>query len=154
MSVLAGSVTKRRPRGWTRVPGPSPPKASAPQMAFSWGAHVLPGCSIGLSMESLSPRAESRVPGSGTSAATFSRVEVLQEPSLGRGHQCIPPGTVSHSGCGSFRAQETFMQWDQCRRFYNFLMADNMKKIILSHRYLAFHAPLGDGASLSFFSSR
>jgi len=27
------------------------------------------------------------------------------------------------------------MQWDQCRRFYNFLMADNMKKIILSHRY-------------------
>lgn len=26
------------------------------------------------------------------------------------------------------------MQWDQCRRFYNFLMADNMKKIILSHR--------------------
>lgn len=36
---------------------------------------------------------------------------------------------------GSSRAQETFMQWDQCRRFYNFLMADNMKKIILSHRY-------------------
>ena len=36
--------------------------------------------------------------------------------------------------CGSSRAQETFMQWDQCRRFYNFLMADNMKKIILSHR--------------------
>ncbi len=34
-----------------------------------------------------------------------------------------------------FRAQETFLQWDQCRRFYNFLMADNMKKIILSHRY-------------------
>ncbi|KAI4889528.1 hypothetical protein NFI96_010729 [Prochilodus magdalenae] len=31
-------------------------------------------------------------------------------------------------------AQETFLQWDQCRRFYNFLMADNMKKIILSHR--------------------
>lgn len=27
------------------------------------------------------------------------------------------------------------MQWDHCRRFYNFLMADNMKKIILSHRY-------------------
>lgn len=26
------------------------------------------------------------------------------------------------------------MQWDQCRRFYNFLMADNMKRIILSHR--------------------
>jgi hypothetical protein len=37
--------------------------------------------------------------------------------------------------CGPRRAQETFMQWDQCRRFYNFLMADNMKKIILSHRY-------------------
>ena len=40
--------------------------------------------------------------------------------------------------CGSSRAQETFMQWDQCRRFYNFLMADNMKKIILSHRYAPF----------------
>ncbi len=26
------------------------------------------------------------------------------------------------------RAQETFLQWDQCRRIYNFLMADNMKK--------------------------
>lgn len=37
--------------------------------------------------------------------------------------------------CVCFRAQETFLQWDQCRRFYNFLMADNMKKIILSHRY-------------------
>lgn len=36
----------------------------------------------------------------------------------------------------SLRAQETFLQWDQFRRFYNFLMADNMKKIILSHRYL------------------
>lgn len=34
----------------------------------------------------------------------------------------------------SLRAQETFLQWDQFRRFYNFLMADNMKKIILSHR--------------------
>ncbi|KAH0505188.1 Abhydrolase domain-containing protein 2 [Microtus ochrogaster] len=40
--------------------------------------------------------------------------------------------------CGSSRAQETFMQWDQCRRFYNFLMADNMKKIILSHRQALF----------------
>lgn len=35
----------------------------------------------------------------------------------------------------SLRAQETFLQWDHFRRFYNFLMADNMKKIILSHRY-------------------
>lgn len=33
------------------------------------------------------------------------------------------------------------MQWDQCRRFYNFLMADNMKKIILSHRYAASPSP-------------
>lgn len=33
------------------------------------------------------------------------------------------------------RAQETFLQWDRCRRLYNFLMADNMKRIILSHRY-------------------
>lgn len=32
------------------------------------------------------------------------------------------------------------MQWDQCRRFYNFLMADNMKKIILSHRCVAFRS--------------
>lgn len=37
----------------------------------------------------------------------------------------------------SLRAQETFLQWDHFRRFYNFLMADNMKKIILSHRYLS-----------------
>ncbi|NXR53575.1 ABHD2 lipase, partial [Hippolais icterina] len=37
-------------------------------------------------------------------------------------------------GYSALRAQETFMQWDHCRRFYNFLMADNMKKIILSHR--------------------
>uniref|UniRef100_A0A8C1FPP9 Monoacylglycerol lipase ABHD2 n=1 Tax=Cyprinus carpio carpio TaxID=630221 RepID=A0A8C1FPP9_CYPCA len=37
-------------------------------------------------------------------------------------------------GYSALRAQETFLQWDQCRRFYNFLMADNMKKIILSHR--------------------
>uniref|UniRef100_A0A670K5Z8 Monoacylglycerol lipase ABHD2 n=1 Tax=Podarcis muralis TaxID=64176 RepID=A0A670K5Z8_PODMU len=37
-------------------------------------------------------------------------------------------------GYSALRAQETFMQWDQCRRFYNFLMADNLKKIILSHR--------------------
>ncbi|XP_046890372.1 monoacylglycerol lipase ABHD2-like [Hypomesus transpacificus] len=37
-------------------------------------------------------------------------------------------------GYSALRAQETFLQWDQCRRIYNFLMADNMKKIILSHR--------------------
>ncbi|XP_053318370.1 monoacylglycerol lipase ABHD2 [Spea bombifrons] len=43
-------------------------------------------------------------------------------------------------GYSASRAQETFLQWDQCRRFYNFLMADNMKKIILSHR----HALFGD----------
>lgn len=36
------------------------------------------------------------------------------------------------------------MQWDQCRRFYNFLMADNMKKIILSHRYTTFSSVSGD----------
>ncbi|XP_065703288.1 monoacylglycerol lipase ABHD2 [Patagioenas fasciata] len=41
-------------------------------------------------------------------------------------------------GYSALRAQETFMQWDQCRRFYNFLMADNMKKIILSHRQVLF----------------
>ncbi|XP_062946392.1 monoacylglycerol lipase ABHD2 isoform X1 [Cynocephalus volans] len=41
-------------------------------------------------------------------------------------------------GYSALRAQETFMQWDQCRRFYNFLMADNMKKIILSHRQALF----------------
>ncbi|XP_077173650.1 monoacylglycerol lipase ABHD2 [Paroedura picta] len=41
-------------------------------------------------------------------------------------------------GYSALRAQETFMQWDQCRRFYNFLMADNMKKIILSHRHSLF----------------
>ncbi|CAJ0924491.1 unnamed protein product, partial [Ranitomeya imitator] len=41
-------------------------------------------------------------------------------------------------GYSASRAQETFLQWDQCRRFYNFLMADNMKKIILSHRHALF----------------
>lgn len=47
------------------------------------------------------------------------------------------------------------MQWDQCRRFYNFLMADNMKKIILSHRYRALHAPREMGTeSQSSGSSR
>ncbi|XP_075431295.1 monoacylglycerol lipase ABHD2 [Ascaphus truei] len=44
-------------------------------------------------------------------------------------------------GYSASRAQETFLQWDQCRRLYNFLMADNMKKIILSHRQAIF----GDG---------
>ncbi|XP_056138314.1 monoacylglycerol lipase ABHD2-like [Lampris incognitus] len=37
-------------------------------------------------------------------------------------------------GYSVLRAQETFLQWDQCRRLYNFLMAENMKRIILSHR--------------------
>ncbi|XP_008309700.1 monoacylglycerol lipase ABHD2-B [Cynoglossus semilaevis] len=37
-------------------------------------------------------------------------------------------------GYNALRVQETFFQWDQCRRIYNFLLADNMKKIILSHR--------------------
>ncbi|RXM96526.1 Abhydrolase domain-containing protein 2-A [Acipenser ruthenus] len=41
-------------------------------------------------------------------------------------------------GYSALRAQETFLQWDQCRRFYNFLMADNMKRIILSHRGMLF----------------
>lgn len=37
-------------------------------------------------------------------------------------------------GYSALRAQETFIQWDQCRRLYNFVLADNMKKLILSHR--------------------
>uniref|UniRef100_A0A8C5DHW8 Monoacylglycerol lipase ABHD2 n=1 Tax=Gouania willdenowi TaxID=441366 RepID=A0A8C5DHW8_GOUWI len=37
-------------------------------------------------------------------------------------------------GYSALRAQETFLQWDQCRRLYNFLLADKMKKLILSHR--------------------
>lgn len=37
-------------------------------------------------------------------------------------------------GYSALRAQETFRQWDQCRRLYNFVLADNMKKIILLHR--------------------
>ncbi|XP_048471830.1 monoacylglycerol lipase ABHD2 [Rhincodon typus] len=41
-------------------------------------------------------------------------------------------------GYSALRAQETFLRWDQCRRFYNFLMADNMKKIILFHRKILF----------------
>lgn len=35
-----------------------------------------------------------------------------------------------------YRAQETFLQWDQCRRLYNFVLADNMRKLILSHRWI------------------
>ncbi|KAL4613241.1 monoacylglycerol lipase ABHD2-A-like [Arapaima gigas] len=46
-------------------------------------------------------------------------------------------------GYSALRAQETFLQWDQCRRFYNFLMADNMKKIILSHRKILFSGSSG-----------
>uniref|UniRef100_A0A8D3BM32 Monoacylglycerol lipase ABHD2 n=1 Tax=Scophthalmus maximus TaxID=52904 RepID=A0A8D3BM32_SCOMX len=45
-------------------------------------------------------------------------------------------------GYSALRAQETFLQWDQFRRFYNFLMADNMKKIILSHRKFHGHSSL------------
>ncbi|OCT89742.1 hypothetical protein XELAEV_18018361mg [Xenopus laevis] len=41
-------------------------------------------------------------------------------------------------GYSASHAQDTFLQWDQLRRFYNFLMADNMKKIILSHRQILF----------------
>uniref|UniRef100_A0A673IRS1 Abhydrolase domain containing 2b n=1 Tax=Sinocyclocheilus rhinocerous TaxID=307959 RepID=A0A673IRS1_9TELE len=41
---------------------------------------------------------------------------------------------VKNNQTVGYKAQETFLQWDQCRRLYNFLMADNMKKIILSHR--------------------
>nr|XP_057932210.1 monoacylglycerol lipase ABHD2-like isoform X2 [Doryrhamphus excisus] len=37
-------------------------------------------------------------------------------------------------GYNVLRAQETFLQWDQWRRLYNFVLADNMKKLILSHR--------------------
>nr|XP_046250687.1 monoacylglycerol lipase ABHD2-like [Scatophagus argus] len=37
-------------------------------------------------------------------------------------------------GYSALRAQETFLQWDQCRRLYNFVLADNMKKLVLSHR--------------------
>lgn len=55
-----------------------------------------------------------------------------------------PPGRGPSLPLCSSRAQETFMQWDQCRRFYNFLMADNMKKIILSHRCVTFPSLSGD----------
>ncbi|XP_070687169.1 monoacylglycerol lipase ABHD2-like [Pempheris klunzingeri] len=37
-------------------------------------------------------------------------------------------------GYSAHRVQETFLQWDQCRRLYNFVLADNMKRLILSHR--------------------
>ncbi|XP_029378997.1 monoacylglycerol lipase ABHD2-B-like isoform X1 [Echeneis naucrates] len=37
-------------------------------------------------------------------------------------------------GYSALRTQETFVQWDQCRKFYNFVLTDNMKKLILSHR--------------------
>lgn len=37
-------------------------------------------------------------------------------------------------GYSAIRAQETSLEWDQCRRLYNFVLANNMKKLILSHR--------------------
>lgn len=37
-------------------------------------------------------------------------------------------------GYSALRAQETFLQWDQCRRLYNFFLTNNMKKLIESHR--------------------
>ncbi|XP_047452282.1 monoacylglycerol lipase ABHD2 [Mugil cephalus] len=37
-------------------------------------------------------------------------------------------------GYSALRAQETFLEWDQCRRLYSFVLADKMKKLILSHR--------------------
>ncbi|CAG01051.1 unnamed protein product, partial [Tetraodon nigroviridis] len=37
-------------------------------------------------------------------------------------------------GYSALRAQETFLQWDQCRRLYNFILAEKMKNLILSHR--------------------
>ncbi|XP_013880514.1 monoacylglycerol lipase ABHD2 [Austrofundulus limnaeus] len=37
-------------------------------------------------------------------------------------------------GYSALRAQETFLQWDQCRRLYNFVLAGKMKQLILSHR--------------------
>ncbi|XP_077425523.1 monoacylglycerol lipase ABHD2 [Vanacampus margaritifer] len=37
-------------------------------------------------------------------------------------------------GYSALRAQETLLQWDQCRRLYNFVLAENLKKLILSHR--------------------
>ncbi|KAG7281849.1 hypothetical protein CRUP_031098 [Coryphaenoides rupestris] len=43
-------------------------------------------------------------------------------------------------GYSVLRAQETFVQWDQCRRLYNFLLACNMKKVILAHRDSLFGA--------------
>lgn len=44
------------------------------------------------------------------------------------------------------------MQWDQCRRFYNFLMADNMKKIILSHRYRTLPSVSGETSLHTIFT--
>lgn len=68
----------------------------------------------------------------------------------------VPPRPLQdaapHSACASSRAQETFMQWDQCRRFYNFLMADNMKKIILSHRHVTFCSLGSPSSCLSLIS--
>ncbi|XP_019729577.1 monoacylglycerol lipase ABHD2-B-like [Hippocampus comes] len=37
-------------------------------------------------------------------------------------------------GYSALRAQETFLQWDQCRRLYNFVLTEKLKKLILSHR--------------------
>ncbi|XP_032829856.1 monoacylglycerol lipase ABHD2 [Petromyzon marinus] len=50
---------------------------------------------------------------------------------------CISVG----QGYSALIASPTFLQWDNFRRFYNFMMADNMKRIILSHKELL----LGDG---------
>ncbi|XP_056906894.1 monoacylglycerol lipase ABHD2-like isoform X2 [Takifugu flavidus] len=47
-------------------------------------------------------------------------------------------------GYSALRAQETFLQWDQCRRVYNFILADNMKKLILSHSFLTSSSSIGE----------
>ncbi|XP_024136861.1 monoacylglycerol lipase ABHD2 [Oryzias melastigma] len=54
-------------------------------------------------------------------------------------------------GYSALRAQETFLQWDQCRRLYNFVLADKMKKLILAHRksFLSMASSRIDAADLN-----
>lgn len=85
----------------------------------------------------LQPRGQRRlqVPGGeagepGARGLLRQRLPGLQRPQVGVG------GGVKGQGSkvAVCRAQETFLQWDRCRRLYNFILADNMKMLLLSHR--------------------
>lgn len=132
--VPTGSVTQKGPWCWKRLSGVSPTACGPGELCL--GPHIQQ-CSFdvsrGFSTDSL-----------GIAEVPFSAVGSQRSPVTRAAATTSSPGRSPSLPLCSSRAQETFMQWDQCRRFYNFLMADNMKKIILSHRCVTFHSLLGD----------